>query len=550
VIWLIQDFDLLSVLLRALALSLEALAVGGVFLLLFVATARIAPPEARYAVRKFAGWFALGLAITQALAASESAVMLMAGSGPGTFGLAFRDVIAASFFRADCVMVAAALALFLLLRYWRDEISIASIAAAVIVASSVALSHAASRMEDRPLLLVLTAAHHLGAAAWIGAMASLLVAIRHSEDARKIHTMAQRFSTMAIVSVASLAIAGIGMAWFYVGSWKGMYGTSYGLMILGKAYLLLLALVLGASNFWLIRRTRPDASADGKPVLMRLRRFSEAEIGLGFTALLAAASLTSQAPANDLTAQDLLSRHEIVQRMSWKTPSLHSPSLQDLGPRKSLKEHLEDVSFAGGSENDWMNQKWSEYNHQWAGLIVLSAGLLAVVSRFRGQKWARNWPLLFIGLAIFLLLRADPETWPLGPRPFWASFAESDVLEHRLYAALITAFAIFEWAIETGKLKSHAAALVFPGICALGGALLLTHSHGTGNLRGELFAELSHTPIALLGATAGWGRWLEVRAPVEEGSPDGKSALVRVASWMWPVCLVLIGLLLLDYRES
>jgi copper resistance protein D len=545
VIWLIQDFDLFSVLLRALSLSLEALAVGGVLLLLFVATAGCAAPEARGAVRRFAGWFVLALAVTQALDAAESTLMLMAGSGTGSAGLAFRDVIAASFFRADCVMVAAALTLFLLLRFGRG-IGAASVAAATIVASSVALSHAASRMEDRPLLLLLTAAHHVGAAAWLGGMASLLVAIRHSDDARKIHTMAQRFSTTAIVSVASLVIAGVGMAWLYVGSWSGIYGTSYGLMVLGKTYLLLLALTLGASNFWLIRRTRSDAA----PVLLRLRRFSEVEIGLGFTALLAAASLTSQPPAIDLTAHDLLSGHDIVERVSWKTPRLHSPKVSDLPPQVSLKQHLEDVSFSGGQENDLMNQRWSEYNHQWAGLIVLSAGLLAFVSRIRGQRWAKNWPLLFIGLAIFLILRADPETWPLGPRSFWASFAESDVLEHRLYAALITAFAIFEWAVETGRVKSQAAALVFPWLCAVGGALLLTHSHGTGNLAGELYAELSHTPIALLGATAGWGRWLELRAPAAEGSPGGKSAVVRVASWIWPVCLVLVGLILLDYRES
>jgi copper resistance protein D len=545
-IWLIQDFDLLSVLLRALSLSLEALAVGGVLLLLFVATKRCASPEARVAVRRFAGWFALALAVTQALDAAESTLMLMSGVGTGTSGMAFREVAAASFFRADCVIVVASLALFFLLRYGGNEIWPACVATAGIVASSVALSHAASRMEDRPLLLLLTAAHHLGSAAWIGGLASLLVAIRHSEDAKKIHTMAQRFSTTAIVSVVLLVVAGVGMAWFYVGSWSGVYGTSYGLMIMGKAYLLLLMLALGASNFWLVRRTRSDAA----PVLVRLRRFGEVEIGLGFTVLLAAASLTSQPPAVDLTAQDVLSGHDIVERMSWKMPRLHSPKISDLPKRVSLKEHLEDASFSGGNENDLMNQRWSEYNHQWAGLIVLSAGLLAFVSRIPGQRWARYWPLLFIGLAVFLILRADPETWPLGPRSFWASFAESDVLEHRLFAVLITAFAVFEWAIETGRLKSQAAALVFPGLCALGGALLLTHSHGTGDLTGELYAELTHTPIALLGATAGWGRWLELRAPTEEESPDGKSPLVRVASWIWPVCLVLVGLILLDYRES
>jgi putative copper export protein len=49
----------------------------------------------------------------------------------------------------------------------------ACIAAAVIVVASTTLSHSASRVDDRPLLILLTVGHHLGAAAWIGGLASL-----------------------------------------------------------------------------------------------------------------------------------------------------------------------------------------------------------------------------------------------------------------------------------------------------------------------------------------------------------------------------------------
>ena len=322
-IWLIQDFDLLSVLLRALGLSLEAVTVGGVFVLLFVARAGSAEPGARNRVCRFIAGFSLALAITLVLTAAESALMLMGGNGPGTPGVAFRDVVSASFFRSDCILALAALAMFFLLRFCPRQTWAISLAGLAIVSSSTALSHAASRVDHRPLLLLLTAAHHLGAAAWIGGLGSLLVAIRASQDARNIHAMARRFSTMAIVSVAVLVLAGIVMAKFYIGTWSEIYGTSYGLMLLAKAYLLLLALTLGASNFWLVRETRSEAT----PVLLRLRRFSEAEIGLGFTALLAAASLTSQPPAIDLTRQDVLSGHEIVERTSWKWPRLQTPSI-------------------------------------------------------------------------------------------------------------------------------------------------------------------------------------------------------------------------------
>jgi putative copper resistance protein D len=531
VTWFLQDLDLLSTLLRALSLSLEALAVGGVIFLGVVATSTVAEPPAREAARNFTAWCALALGAVQVLAAAEGCAALM------TSGLAFREVASAGFFKADCVLVAAALALFCFLRFSR-AVLLPVIAAAAVVCSSVALSHAASQLDHRALLLFLTAAHHLGAAAWIGAMPSLLVALRHTHDAKKAHALAARFSAMAIASVAVLIAAGIGLSWFYVASWQGLYGSSYGVMLMAKIYLLLLTLTLGASNYFLVKRTRSDAA----PLLARLRRFSEAEIGLGFTALLAAASMASQPPARDM-AMDQVTGHEIVQRTEWKWPTLHSPAFAQLAHRISLKAALDSQAYTGGSDNDAMDRAWSEYNHHWAGLIVLAAGLFAFVARFQGQGWSRNWPLLFLALAVFIILRGDPETWPLGPRPFWASFAEPDVLEHRIFAALIASFAFFEWAVETGRLASQRAALVFPAICAAGGALLLMHMHGFGDdARNEMLVGLSHSAIAVLGATAGWARWLQIR------SADGRSS--KFTAWLWPVCFVLVGLLLLDYREA
>jgi hypothetical protein len=48
----------------------------------------------------------------------------------------------------------------------------------------------------------------------------------------------------------------------------------------------------------------------------------------------------------------------------------------------------------------------------------------------------------------------------------------------------------------------------------LGAALLLTHNHALGNVKEELLAEMSHTPIALLGATARWSRGWNCVFPV------------------------------------
>jgi putative copper resistance protein D len=185
---------------------------------------------------------------------------------------------------------------------------------------------------------------------------------------------------------------------------------------------------------------------------------------------------------------------------------------------------------------------WSEYNHHWAGVWVLGVGLLALIERIFRVRWARVWPLGFAGLAVFLLIRSDPEAWPMGSISFWASFREPEVAQHRIFMALITIFAFFEMSVRMGWTKSQRAALVLPILCAAAGAILLTHSHALGNVREELLIEYTHAPLALLGVAAGWSRWLEVRLPGTDTA--------RRASWIWPTCFTLVGLLLIAYREA
>jgi putative copper resistance protein D len=538
-IWFVRDFDLLSLILRAFSFSFEALVFGGILFLLFAVRPAQLAADAQHHLRRVAARFALALALTQvALLATTSAELM------GSAGVGLRDIASEPFFLAGTVFPCAALTLFFLLRITaRLALSIPTLLIAL--AASVALSHAASRMDHRPLLLVLTALHHLGMAAWIGALPFLLIALKWTPDPGLARRMARRFSTMAIIGVAALILAGAGLSWFYAGSWQGMYGTSYGLLLSAKIALTALILTLGAANFIALRR----ANADPVPLLFRLRRFGETEIGLGFTVILAAASLTAQSPSVDETPQDTLTAHQVVERMQLRWPSFHTPAFAQLAPPTPLSIAVHEATYTGGSASDANDRAWSEYNHHWAGLIVLVAGLLALVSRLPRQQWARYWPLLFLGLSVFILMRADPECWPLGPRPFWASFTAPDVLEHRLYAVIIAVFAVFETGVQTGRLRSSAARSVFPVLCAVGGAFLLTHTHAIGEGNDEVFAELSHTPMAVLGAVAGWGRWLELR--LDESAPAAPpSRSRRIAAWIWPLCLILVGILLLNYRES
>ena len=532
-IWFLRDFELLSVLTRAATLAFEALLLGGVaFLLLAVRPAKASAAVGDFC-RRGIRMAALALIAGEFVLLCLSGALLMSGSD-----LTLKDVATTSFFRADSFAILFAIGLWICARLKSNQAMVAMVPLSLLLlAATVFTSHSAARIEHRVLLVVLTAAHHLGMAVWIGAMAYLLISLGRVEDQYEARRLAQHYSRMALTGAATLVLAGVGMAWFYVGSWSELYTTAYGIMLVAKIYLLLAMITLGAGNWFLVRRLASDPG----PLLARLRRVVEVEICFGFLAVLTAASLTAQAPAVDVIAQDRLTSHEIYVRLHPEPPRMSSPPLAALAPPSSLAEAVKDSQFVPTVGSDDTDKAWSEYNHHWAGLIVLIAGLLALLSRHRTMRWARFWPLSFAGLAVFILLRADPENWPLGPRPFWQSFASPDVLQHRVGALLIVVFAAFECAVQAGKLKTRWASYVFPAMCALGAALLLTHEHSARDVKEAMLAEMSHTPIALLGITAGCSRWLELRLP--------RSRIANFGSYIWPLCLTLVGIVLLNYRE-
>jgi len=531
--WFLRDIDLLSVLARAAALSFEALLLGGVAFLLAVAR----PPRASGAVerscRNYIQIAALALICAELMVVSTTSFLLMSGSD---FGL--KDVLTTGFFRADTCAILFALGIGISARYKSTKATIAILLLSLaLMAAVVSTSHAAARIDHRVVMAILTAAHHLGTAAWLGALPYLLISLGRAETVDEARRLTERYSRMALLGASTLVLPGAGLAWCYVGSWSGVYGTTYGVMVVAKVCLFLVMAGLGAGNWFLVRRLARAPEA----LLARLRRVGEAEIALGFLALLTAASLTSQPPAVDVASQGRPTLGEIYARMHPEPPRMTSPPLAALAPPSSITVAVQESQFVATVGSDTNDKEWSEYNHHWAGLIVLIAGLLALISRHRWAHWARFWPLSFVGLAVFIILRADPENWPLGPRPFWQSFSAPDVLQHRFGATLVLVFAAFECAVQAGKLRTRWATYVFPAMCALGAAMLLTHEHSPTDAKQALLAEMSHTSIALVGITAGWGRWLELRLPA--------CRMATLSGYLSPLCLTVVGLILLNYRE-
>jgi copper resistance protein D len=540
---LLQVFGFLSVLFRGATLTFQSLAIGGIVFLIFVVRrADEESTELRQACLRWIRRSAIALAVMQVSYLTANSLILRQSAD-----MSLREVAGANFVLAGLIGIAAAISVIVLTSPERSAgFTDLLIPAAAIIASSVMTSHAMARLDYRLPLVAFTALHQAATATWLGGLPYLLIAIRRAQTPEYARQLSARFSQLALVSVAVLASAGMVLGYAYVGSFKAVYGTSYGAMVATKVVLFGLLLFLGALNFQLVRKG-PASS-----ILASLKRFGEAEIGIGITVILTAASLTSLPPAADLT-HDRVTGTEIVARMSPQTPRLSSPTVQELpediyaAQKKAFEVgSLSTESFVPGQSGTRPNtpaeKAWSEYNHHWAGIVVLSMGVLALVAQAGKMSWARNWPLAFFGLSAFLFLRSDPETWPLGPVGFWATLADPEVLLHRFFALLVIALAIFEWRVQTGRVSSGGARLAFPMLIAISGALLLTHSHSLGNIKEEVLAELSHIPLAILAVAAGWSRWLELRLPAENHT---RGVMAR----LWPVCIALIGVVLLNYRE-
>ena len=517
-----------DVLLRGAALAGQALAVGGILFLFLVLRGRGGdrpaggPSAGRSLLLIAAG------AIVVALAQAGSVAVHLAALAD-EHGWPLAEALDTAYFRAAGVRMAAGIALALAVWQARRAPGAAwprmalLVAGAVLTGASAWLSHAAARLDGSRALLVIDAVHQIAASAWIGGLAHLVVAAVRSGPPPWPAGVLARFSALALCSVGTLIAAGVGLTVAYVDGLDGLIGTSYGVMVLVKVALLGALLALGAANFRAVRRL-----AAGAPVpIARVQRFVEVELGLGVMVLFAAASLTSLPPAADVVA-DRATFAEVATRFTPKWPSFRSPSLESMP--------VDDREAPRTTED----REWSEYNHHMAGLFVVTMGLLAMLHGL-GARWARHWPLVFLGLAGFMLIRNDPGSWPLGPEGFWEGFTRTEVLQHRLFVVLVVGFSLFEWAVRTGRVRSPGYARVFPLVCVVGGGLLLTHSHALANVKQEFLTEVTHAPLGLLALAVGWGRWLELRLP----PPDN-----RMPGRLWSVAFTLVGVLLLLYRET
>ncbi|MDJ0447040.1 CopD family protein [Methylocystis sp. JR02] len=536
----IEIYGFLSVVLRGVILAAQSVAVGGLaFLMLLVwpLAPRLAGAALERRALRLIFVSASGLLAAEWLAAASLTVMLV-----GTLEIPAQEAAGARAVAVDLVAgVIAAVVAVSARRAQRGGVALrqsAPVLAALLIGVQAGSTHAASQFEGAAVLACAEFLHMAGAAVWIGGIPYFLMALTDVADPTARARVAARFSAMSVGAVAALLAGGALMAAFYVGAAPAMYGTSYGVMLSAKIVLLLGLLLLGGLNFLAVRKLRQEPAGP----LLRTRRFAETEIGVGLTVLFCAASLASLPPARDLP-NDRASFAEVVDRLEPRLPvRLDSPDFETLSAALP-PEALKNLPPGAQPPRSPADIAWSEYNHHWAGLFVIAMGVMALLERAsrRLAPVMRHWPLVFLGLACFLFLRADEMVWPLGRLGLIESLRDPEIAQHRLLTLLIVIFGLFEWQVRQGRIKAWWAPYVFPVSTATAAAFLLTHSHALANLKEETLIEITHTPLALVGVAAGWSRWLELRL-------DGGAK--RMAGFVWPIGFILAGLMLVFYREA
>ncbi|MCX5199983.1 copper resistance protein CopC [Streptomyces sp. NBC_00237] len=132
------------------------------------------------------------------------------------------------------------------------------------IAATWAMSEHASTGIQPGVAMPVDVLHMLAVAAWLGGLAALLTALYRSPSLER--TAVRNFSRLAFGSVAVLAATGLYQSWRQVGSWKALFDTTYGQLLLAKiALVVVMVAAAWFSRRWIGRMTErraPEAEAE------------------------------------------------------------------------------------------------------------------------------------------------------------------------------------------------------------------------------------------------------------------------------------------------
>ncbi len=417
-------------------------------------------------------------------------------------------------------------------QHWFNAASIA----VLLIISGAWLVHAAGRFESRILLMSLTTVHQVAAAVWVGGVFQL-ISVWHLTQQKQIAANVwpvylHRFSRLGMFAVTGILLSGVPMALNYITHLNGFFGTGYGNILMVK--ILLMVMALGFA--WLNRSAvlEYQVSLNHDPVFNRVPYYIEAETLVLITLLFTAASLASQPPAIDIP--DLTATwQEAVNAFAPRIPSIESPSHAVL-----LAGEAGRVAIIGQIPSE-AARAWSDYNHNISGIFITVMSLFAMLSYKKSFIWTRYWPVGFIGLGFFILLRADAETWPSGTMGFWEGMLENgEILQHRIATLLVFILGSMELCARITKDPDSSLPYIFPLLCAFGGLMLLTHSHLGFQAKSTFLIQIGHTFMVFFALVMAVGRWLELKL-----DQPGNS----IAGFVSVFAFFQIGMVLMFYRE-
>lgn len=194
------------------------------------------------------------------------------------------------------------------------------------------------------------------------------------------------------------------------------------------------------------------------------------------------------------------------------------------------------------------DKKESEFNHHLAGFFVALAGVFIFLQGVPLKGWPAlkyAWPACFLLSGIFVLVWSDTELWPFGHREWLEALRHNrEVLQHKAFAVLLLLLGVIEWQRARGVLRAAWSGWVFP-LLAIGGSLLLMFHQHEGGMHGpnhmQLMARIQseHLSYAVAGIGIGLAKRLaEVKTGLQRGFEKG-----------WPLLMVVLGVLLMFYRE-
>jgi len=243
----------------------------------------------------------------------------------------------------------------------------------------------------------------------------------------------------------------------------------------------------------------------------------------------------------------ILSASPIHLRAQQPPPAQHEHAGHE-GMNMQMDEPADPAAQARLQAKILADKKESEFNHHLAGVLVAIAGVFMFFQNSLASRWPAVkfvWPACFLLAGTFVLVWSDTELWPFGHRQWLEALQNNrEVLQHKTFAVLLLGLGVIEWQRTRGVLQAAWSVWVFPVIAVAGSIILIFHQH-EGGMVGEHHMETmariqsEHLSYTISGLGIG----------LAKGLSEIKTRAAAVFAKIWPALMVILGILLVFYRE-